>query len=374
MARPKPCAAPVTIAVWPEKSTVHDVWSRASSGAQGVERRERLGPDPALDLVDQLDQPGGERRRHPGLGAEASPRCRAGRRLRSAAFAPRGPARCRCATWPSGGCGPPTVERRVPRRPAGALGSRPRDRSRRTPRAEPTARRRHGEDLPGQGDVQTAILGQRQRVGDRLVGERGGEEHRAVGFLAPEVAPDVGRHDRGGARSGATRRESRRPGASWRPSISPTTTAPRPAVVNHARLQVVGAEVDERADRARRRRPPRRSQLVEPVLSRHHLAGGAEVREQRAEPRLRCDAPWWPGRSRPRCRRASAGVKAGTRTVNSSIGPVMRRPASADRVDVLGDRIDDRDVLAGARQIGAQRAADGARAPDQRSLAPCDDF
>src|SRR6266568_1586227 len=59
------------------------------------------------------------------------------------------------------------------------------------------ARQRHAEDLARQRDVEWAVLWTRQAVGDRLVGQGRGEEHGAVGFLGPEVAPDVG--GRGGA-------------------------------------------------------------------------------------------------------------------------------------------------------------------------------
>ena len=53
------------------------------------------------------------------------------------------------------------------------------------------ARQGHGEDLARQRDVEWAVLGAGQAVGDRLVGERRGEEHRAIRFLAPQIAPDV---------------------------------------------------------------------------------------------------------------------------------------------------------------------------------------
>ena len=66
-------------------------------------------------------------------------------------------------------------------------------------------------------------------------------------------------------------------------------------VVNHARLQVVGAEVDERADRALGADDLGDRELVEAVLRRHHVAAGGEVRKQRARRRRRCDAPSWPG-------------------------------------------------------------------------------
>jgi hypothetical protein len=55
-----------------------------------------------------------------------------------------------------------------------------------------------------------------------------------------------------------------------RPSISPHHGAVG-RVVNHAGLQVVGAEVDERADRALGADDLRDRELVEPVLRRHDV-------------------------------------------------------------------------------------------------------
>ena len=70
MARPNPCAAPVTMTVLPVKVEVHGWSARAGGRRERVERLERLRPRAALDLVDQLDQPRGERRGDAGLGAE----------------------------------------------------------------------------------------------------------------------------------------------------------------------------------------------------------------------------------------------------------------------------------------------------------------
>ena len=111
------------------------------------------------------------------------------------------------------------------------------------------ARLGDGENLPRQFYIEEAIGRHRQRVGDRLVGERRGEEHRAVGLLAPQVAPDVRRDDRavveiapGIANGRGARRDS---------AVDLTDDhRAAAAVVNHPRLHVVSAEVDERADRA----------------------------------------------------------------------------------------------------------------------------
>ena len=53
----------------------------------------------------------------------------------------------------------------------------------------------HGHDLAGQRDQQRPVALRGEAVGDRVIGERGGEQHRAIGQLAPEIAPDVrGQH------------------------------------------------------------------------------------------------------------------------------------------------------------------------------------
>ena len=67
------------------------------------------------------------------------------------------------------------------------------------------------------------------------------------------------------------------------------------AVEDHAGLEVVGAEVDERADGARLADDVGDGQLVEPVLRRDHAAGGGQMGEQRAGGGRRCGAPWWRG-------------------------------------------------------------------------------
>ena len=64
------------------------------------------------------------------------------------------------------------------------------------------------------------------------------------------------------------------------------------------------------------------------------------------------------------------GVKAGKRTANSSIGPVTRKP-SRDGLHVLDDRVDHGDVVAGTREMRAQRPRRCARAEDiERSHGP----
>ena len=79
------------------------------------------------------------------------------------------------------------------------------------------------------------------------------------------------------------------------------------AVVNHPRLEVVGAEVDERADRARGADDLRDGELVEPVLRRHDAAAGGRGAAAARERRRPCDAPSWRARSCPTSRAGPAG-------------------------------------------------------------------
>ncbi len=142
---------------------------------------------------------------------------------------------------------------------------------------------RHGEDFAGQRDVEPAVLWPRQGVGDRIVGEGRGEEHRAVGFLAPEVAPDV--RGRLGAALEVPPRvadgEHARRDALCAERLA-DLHGPTAAVKDYPRLQVVGAEVHERADGPRLAGEGGNGQLVEPVLRRDHAPGGGQVGEQRA--------------------------------------------------------------------------------------------
>ena len=94
------------------------------------------------------------------------------------------------------------------------------------------------------------------RVGEilrhRVVGQRGREQHRAIGELAPEIAPDVVGQHRVGLEQFAAARASSRVRSRIVPSISPTTTAPRLPNRICARAVPVGAEIDEAAHRALR--------------------------------------------------------------------------------------------------------------------------
>ena len=134
------------------------------------------------------------------------------------------------------------------------------------------AGRRDGQHFAAQRNVQAAVPGHRERVGNRLVGQRRREEHRAVCFLAPQVAPDVAGGDRAGiealpriADGMHARRDAAVDLADYHGAAA--------GVVNHPGLQVIGAEVDERTDRSLGANNVRDRELVEPVLRRDDAAG-----------------------------------------------------------------------------------------------------
>ena len=293
MARPNPCAAPVTMAVLPLKSRFMGWSRRRRGGGQRVECVERLRPRAALDLVNQRHEARGERRRHAGLGPErdddAELRVDFGGPLPHGEIAPDAAVRL--------GRAPVVRDERVERalRRAGRCAGEVCRRIEPVERLGPDAAgRRDGQDLARQRDVQMPVRGHGERVGDRLVGQRRGEEHRAVGFLAPQIAPDVRRHD--GARIEVAPRVANRGDARRDAAVDLAHHhGAVAAVVNHPGLEVVGAEVDERADRALGADDLRDRELVEPVLRRHHVAAGGEVRQQCARRRPRCDAPSWRG-------------------------------------------------------------------------------
>src|SRR5690606_710174 len=57
------------------------------------------------------------------------------------------------------------------------------------------ARRRDRQHFACQPDVYVAVGRGSQRVGNRVVGDGGRVEYRAVGHFAPQVTPDIARQD-----------------------------------------------------------------------------------------------------------------------------------------------------------------------------------
>ena len=202
-----------------------------------------------FDLVHQLDQPRHQRCRDAGLRAEchdrAELRVRLGAALAHRDVPPDAAVRL----------GRPPVERdHLVERPLRHFAGRLRREGVRIEAVEAFRR-----DVPRAGDahhlardfdVDVAIPGIGQRVRDGVVGERGREQLRAVGQFAPEVAPDVRRHDGGVVEVAKRAVELADPRCHTSVDLTEHHRAP-PGVLDRTRLEVVRSEIDEAAHRAR---------------------------------------------------------------------------------------------------------------------------
>jgi hypothetical protein len=101
---------------------------------------------------------------------------------------------------------------------------------------------RVGQDLARQSAEQRPIAWLRQGVGDRQVRDRGGEQHRPVGLLGPQVSEDVVGDRR--AEVAGQRLDAR---AAAPVQLAEDERAP-PGVVDAPGREVISAEVHERAD------------------------------------------------------------------------------------------------------------------------------
>ncbi len=181
--------------------------------------------------------------------------------------------------------------------------------------------RRRGEHLARELHEDAAVARLGQRIGDREVGDRRREQHRAVGLLRPEEADDV----RGLLRVRQVAQQLLEPLAAAAVELADVERAAA-ADEDPARLEVVGAEVHERADRALRADAAGDLRLVDPVLQRDDEAVGREPRRDRRERGvrvLRLD------REQHRLQPVGQLVRA-TRpapsTVNVSTGPSIASP------------------------------------------------
>ena len=136
-----------------------------------------------------------------------------------------------------------------------------------------------------------------------------------------------------------------------------------PAVVDDAGLEVVGAEIDEAADRACRADPIRDHELVEPVLRRDHAAVLGEMWGERCH---RCGGVLSFDREQHGLELALEPLGGERRGRYPELGDWPGDPAAVagEHRDVVGGPVDEQDVVAGADQIGADRAADRTGAPD----------
>ena len=135
-----------------------------------------------------------------------------------------------------------------------------------------------------------------------------------------------------------------------------------------ARRHPVGAEVDERADRAVASHDALDDQFVQPVLQRQHKAILRQMRGERAGCRLGVMRLHRQEDPPPRAGEFIRGEgRRGDGEFLDRAGDAQA--GAADRRDMFGHHIDERDVVARALQPRADRAADRAGAPDQDPLA-----
>ena len=145
IARPKPCAAPVTMTTRPSKAMFMARPPAWRSRRRRV-RRDWRGKRPlaVFDLVDHLDRRAVSGVAHAELCARSRRSAGSAHRPRSCACGWRDRARCRNATWSSAGCARPCRRSERSVAPDGdpgakALGSKPSNASALTPFALATA-------------------------------------------------------------------------------------------------------------------------------------------------------------------------------------------------------------------------------------------
>ena len=133
--------------------------------------------------------------------------------------------------------------------------------------------------------------------------------------------------------------------------------------MHDARLHVVGAEIDEGADRPGDADGLGDRQLVEPVLQRYDVAVGGQMGPDllgRGSRVLRLHAQQHLlERSLQLGRRHGQGLDA---EFDDRAGD--GEAATIDGRHMIGGAIDEENLMAGTREMGAHRAADGAGAPD----------
>ena len=210
-----------------------------------------------------------------------------------------------------------------------ALAGRRRDRSRRTPPAARPRRRRHPRPrAPSASQQRRDARGDARQSAMRIVGQRRGEQQRAIGRACPTGSPRYSPSARArssnsaGARAGARMRGVIRPSSSpMHHRASPADTAPRPG-------QVIGAEIDEGADGTLLAELRRDDLLVETVLDRDHATVSAtKGAGLRRPPPYR--APWCTRKSCRTCHLSLACSSAGALTRKVSMGPTICNPSRA---------------------------------------------
>ncbi len=161
----------------------------------------------------------------------------------------------------------------------------------------------------------------------------------------------------GRSRSSRSRRSVRRP------SSSPTYERAPAADEDAARIEVVGAEVDERADRPLLADDRGDQRLVDTVLKRDDEPVGREPGRDLVQCRLGVLRLHGEQHRAELCRQLARHHRA--RLHGELVdGPFEREAARVDRCDVVGVGVAEEDGVAGADQPRTDRASDRARADD----------
>ena len=211
-----------------------------------------------------------------------------------------------------------------------------------------------------------------RRIGEvrrhRVRRERGREQHRAIGELAPEIAPDVvGQH-----RVGLEELEKRvhlaraladravdlarpRPRRGCRRGCGPGPSQSAPKLTKQP-MVALGPD------------PLRDRDLVQPVLGREDDSRPRRDAGASASSASSVCCAFTASTMRLKPPVISSGVAAGMTSLEAVDRPLDRKPGGAAGLDVLGVLVDEQHVDAGPRPIGPERAADRAGAPDQDRL------
>ena len=218
--------------------------------------------------------------------------------------------------------------------------------------------RSDGEHLAREAHEERPVAQLGERVRDRQVGDCGREEHRPVGFLAPEEAEDV----RCALGVGEVADEARDALALAAVELADVERAPA-ADKDAARREVVRPEVDEGADCPPLADARRDRGLVDAVLQREDEAVTRESRRDRIEG---CFGVL-------RLHREEDGVQPVRQLVGRDRlrvrGELLDRPFDrqallVDRGNMLGVRVAEQDVVPVACEPRSDRAADRTRAHD----------
>ena len=138
------------------------------------------------------------------------------------------------------------------------------------------------EDFTGERGEKRATIRRGEAVGHGIIGERRGEQHRAVGQFAPQIAPDIWRQHRLVVEQAKQRVEALGTRGDTAVDFANDHRATS-AELNLAGTEPIRTEIYERADGTLFSGETSDRQFVEPVLHRDDTAIGREVRKDRVD-------------------------------------------------------------------------------------------